>query len=145
MGVRIPTVVVSPWVKKGTIINKPNGPYNTSQWEGTSAIATANKLFGIDEAITERAGWAATFEYLFTEMEEPRSDAVRFAPAKEFTMDDVMQQWVKPMNEHLEIQVKFYCEQLDIKPCPEFKYQGDASQFILECVPRYLEIIQNRE
>ena len=145
LGVRIPTVIVSPWVKKGTIINKPNGPSSTSQWEGASPLATANNLFGIEDAISERAAWSATFDYLFTEMEEPRDDAVRFAPAKEFTAEDVASQWVKPINEHMEIQVKFYCEQLDIKPCPEFRFQGDASEFILRNVPRYMEMIQNRE
>eukprot|EP01084_Bolivina_argentea_P318588 552527_1 len=49
LGVRIPTILVSPWINKGTVVHSPiNGPYKMSQYEGTSNIATANKLFGLD-------------------------------------------------------------------------------------------------
>ena len=144
LGVRIPTVLISPWIQKGSIVNEvTHGPYNTSQWESTSNLATANKLFGITDTISARQAWAATYDYLFTQMDEPRTDAVRFKKPYQFTQQDVMEQWVKPMNEHLEIQVKFYCDQLQIEPCPEFQNQGDASQFIINMVPSYLDKIQS--
>eukprot|EP01083_Nonionella_stella_P082935 229123_1 len=145
LGIRIPTVLVSPWVKKASVINRPiHGPYQTSQWESTSIMATANKLFGITDAVSKRESWAATFEYLFTETDEVRMDSPEFEAAKAFTKEDVMQQWIKPLNEHLKIQVKFYCQQLEIKECPTFKSQGDASLFISEMVPKYLKKIQNQ-
>ena len=63
LGVRIPTVAVSPLIAKGTVVNAPTpaqgGP--TSQFDATSIIATANKIFGISEHMTARDEWAATF------------------------------------------------------------------------------------
>eukprot|EP01083_Nonionella_stella_P026769 73709_1 len=59
LGIRIPTVLVSPWVKKASVINRPiRGTYQTSQWESTSLMATANKLFGITDAVNKRESWA---------------------------------------------------------------------------------------
>eukprot|EP01084_Bolivina_argentea_P318591 552530_1 len=144
LGVRIPSVVVSPWVKKGSIITEPTGPDSTSQWESTSNLATANKLFGVTDAISARQAWAATYENIFTEMDEPRTDYPVFDKPKEFTIKDVMNQWVKPLNEHLKIQVKFYCDEMGIQDCPTFNNQGDASKFIIDMVPRYLDKIQNQ-
>ena len=68
MGVRIPTVVVSPRVPKGTVVHTPTeGPFADSQYEASSIPATLRKLFEIDEEpLTARAAWAGTFENLFT-------------------------------------------------------------------------------
>ncbi|OEL12937.1 Non-specific phospholipase C6 [Dichanthelium oligosanthes] len=31
LGVRVPTIMVSPWIRKGTIVGRPNGPTDTSE------------------------------------------------------------------------------------------------------------------
>jgi hypothetical protein len=54
LGVRIPTVLVSPHVSKGVVIGSPTTPTSTSCFDGVSPIATANKLFGVDEYLTNR-------------------------------------------------------------------------------------------
>jgi phospholipase C len=38
LGLRSTAMVISPWVKKASIVQEPqNGPFNTSQWEHSSA------------------------------------------------------------------------------------------------------------
>lgn len=46
LGVRIPTVLVSPWIKKGTVVNAPSpaqAPTATSQWEVRAVLGHTPK------------------------------------------------------------------------------------------------------
>jgi phospholipase C len=61
LGVRVPMVVVSPFVARGTVVHEPQGaqaPTPTSQFDHTSIIATANRIFGIADNMTARDAWA---------------------------------------------------------------------------------------
>ncbi|MCZ6766565.1 MAG: phosphoesterase [bacterium] len=50
-GVRIPAVLVSPWIKKGTVFRAPNdGP----PVDHTSVLATLRNCFGLTESLSER-------------------------------------------------------------------------------------------
>jgi len=71
-GVRVPFVVVSPWVKKGTVVHGTGA--GQGQYEHSSIPATViHKLFKSDvkppllqpDYLTERDAWAATFEDVF--------------------------------------------------------------------------------
>jgi hypothetical protein len=65
LGVRVPTVAVSPRIPRGTVVHAPTGaraPTPTSQFDATSTISTANKIFGIAGAMTARDAWAGHFE-----------------------------------------------------------------------------------
>ena len=55
LGVRIPTVMVSPWIEKGTVVHRPDGPEATSEFEHSSLSATLKKLFGIPNFLTKRS------------------------------------------------------------------------------------------
>eukprot|EP00756_Hemistasia_phaeocysticola_P010322 Hpha_TRINITY_DN15008_c2_g20::TRINITY_DN15008_c2_g20_i2::g.123940::m.123940/K01114/plc; phospholipase C len=79
-GVRIPTLLVSPWVPKGLVIGKPDGPTPTSEYELTSVIATAGKIFGFEGFLTKRDEWAGTFEKHLNES-KPRTDCPMHLPA----------------------------------------------------------------
>lgn len=49
LGIRIPTIAISPWIKKNTIVSEAlrgEKPTLTSQFDATSILATANKLLG---------------------------------------------------------------------------------------------------
>lgn len=76
LGVRVPAVLVSPFIKKGTIlgtVTKDNG--QDMVFDHTSAIATARKLFIKDfvgSFLTERDRNARTFESVLT-LDTPRS------------------------------------------------------------------------
>ena len=75
LGSRLPVVLVSPWVQKGTVEGRAKGPQPDSQYDGTSIIATVKKLFNLPKFLTRRDAWAGTFEHLFEALDEPRGDA----------------------------------------------------------------------
>jgi len=64
LGLRVPTLLVSPYVPKGLVYSKP--------LQHTSVLGTVRKLFGISGALTRRDAAANTFEDLF--LPTPRSD-----------------------------------------------------------------------
>jgi phospholipase C len=85
LGVRIPTVVVSPWVKGGSVVHA--APSGAGQYEHSSLAATVvHKLFAPKlnklqpSYLTKRDEWAATFESIFTHLKEPRGDCPQAMP-----------------------------------------------------------------
>jgi phospholipase C len=75
LGVRVPTIMVSPWIKKGTVVGRPAGPTDTSEFEHSSIPATLKKIFNLSsDFLTKRDAWAGTFEHIFTELDQPRTD-----------------------------------------------------------------------
>uniref|UniRef100_A0A0D9XTS4 Phospholipase C n=1 Tax=Leersia perrieri TaxID=77586 RepID=A0A0D9XTS4_9ORYZ len=74
LGVRVPAILVSPWIEPGTVLHRPvSGPDPTSQFEHSSIPATVKKIFGLGEFLTKRDAWAGTFETVLTR-EKPRED-----------------------------------------------------------------------
>ncbi|KAI4326762.1 hypothetical protein MLD38_032042 [Melastoma candidum] len=75
LGVRVPTIMVSPWIKKGTVINGPRGPLPNSEFEHSSIPATIKKLFNLrSDYLTHRDAWAGTFEDIVLGLDSPRCD-----------------------------------------------------------------------
>jgi len=64
LGLRVPTLLASPYVPKGLVYSKP--------LQHTSVLATVRKLFGMPGALTRRDAAAASFDELFLPV--PRSD-----------------------------------------------------------------------
>ena len=62
-GYRVPAILVSPWVPKGSVFN--------DEYRHTSLIATLRKTWNLGEAFTQRDASARTFDDLFT-LETPR-------------------------------------------------------------------------
>ncbi|KAH7432365.1 hypothetical protein KP509_07G019000 [Ceratopteris richardii] len=74
LGVRVPTIMVSPWIEKRTVIHTPNGPTPFSQFEHSSIAATVKKLFNLkSDFLTKRDAWAGTFESVISR-KTPRKD-----------------------------------------------------------------------
>ncbi|XP_008802791.1 non-specific phospholipase C1 [Phoenix dactylifera] len=81
LGVRVPTILVSPWIEKGTVIHEPNGPTAHSQFEHSSIPATVKKLFNLNSNfLTKRDAWAGTFESQFSLRKTPRTDCPEKLP-----------------------------------------------------------------
>lgn len=88
LGMRIPAILVSPWIEKGVVVSEPppaQKPFPTSQYELTSIIATARKLLrelGGSKPLTKRDAWAATFEHLIwnSTLDQPRTDCPLHLP-----------------------------------------------------------------
>ncbi|KAK8944640.1 hypothetical protein KSP39_PZI007521 [Platanthera zijinensis] len=81
LGVRIPTIMVSPWIKKGTVVSRPNGPTTNSEYEHSSIPATLKKLLGLkSDFLTKRDAWAGTFEHILQELSSLRTDCPEILP-----------------------------------------------------------------
>ncbi|CAM0141677.1 hypothetical protein VKS41_007912 [Umbelopsis sp. WA50703] len=80
LGVRVPTLLISPWIEAGSVLSKPNGPQANSQFEHSSIPATIKKLFNLPNFLTERDAWAATFEEAIS-LDKPRTDCPTTLPA----------------------------------------------------------------
>ncbi|KAI7985919.1 Non-specific phospholipase C6 [Camellia lanceoleosa] len=81
LGVRVPTIMVSPWIKKGTVISSPKGPAPNSEYEHSSIPATIKKMFNLSSNfLTHRDAWAGTFEQVVGELASPRADCPEVLP-----------------------------------------------------------------
>ncbi|WP_395377371.1 alkaline phosphatase family protein [Marinicella sp. W31] len=74
-GVRVPTVVISPWIKAGTIA-RPSG---YTPFDHTSIIATVRNCFGLSTHLTERDKKAPDLSCLLT-LDAARSDQPEVTP-----------------------------------------------------------------
>ncbi|KAL6517985.1 Non-specific phospholipase C6 [Orobanche minor] len=82
LGVRVPTIMVSPWIEKGTgVISSPDGPTPNSEFEHSSIPATIKKMFNLSSNfLTHRDAWAGTFEHVVSRLTSPRTDCPVFLP-----------------------------------------------------------------
>eukprot|EP00605_Chrysophyceae_sp_TOSAG23-4_P001706 GSChrysophyteH1.ASY1.ANO1.1875.1 assembled CDS len=84
LGVRVPTLLISPWIKKGTVLTHPPDkakPAPNSEYELTSIIHSARNILGIDVgSLTDRDAWSATFDWVVEELEQPRKDCPEHLP-----------------------------------------------------------------
>ncbi|GMN61540.1 hypothetical protein TIFTF001_030629 [Ficus carica] len=74
LGVRVPAILVSPWIERGTVLHGPSGPFPSSQFEHSSIAATVKKIFNLPNFLTKRDEWAGTFESVFLSRTAPRAD-----------------------------------------------------------------------
>jgi phospholipase C len=151
LGVRIPTIAISPWIAKGTVVHEalPNEqPTSTSAFDATSILATSNIILGLEaegaKPLGNRMAWANTFATLVEQLDRPRHDCPRTLPSLPEEVNplaSVEKQRAKPLNEHLEGQLLFYCSQLypeeqKRNECPGrpelMNNQGLASDWILK-------------
>lgn len=79
---RVPTIMASPWINKGTVIHAPPqvrplipasrlflcySPFlidRQAHYEHSSVPATLKKLFNLPHFLTRRDAWAATFDHV---------------------------------------------------------------------------------
>ena len=64
LGVRVPTLLISPWVGKGVVEHK--GCNNGGEYTHTSILGFLQELWGLD-TLTPRVAYASTFEHLITD------------------------------------------------------------------------------
>jgi phospholipase C len=66
LGMRVPTVLISPWIQKGTV--------DSTQYQHTSIFATLRDLFGVG-TLTKRDAQANSFTAQLTKLSSARTDA----------------------------------------------------------------------
>jgi phospholipase C len=70
LGLRVPTILVSPW--------RPKGKIDSTQCQHTSVLATVKMIFGLPNFLTKRDQHAATFDQTF--LNAPRTDTPTSLP-----------------------------------------------------------------
>jgi len=137
LGVRIPTVVISPWINQGTLIHTPTGvqaPTPTSQFDATSIISTVNKIFGIrPPQTTNRTVWAGTFDDLFLQRTTARTDCPTTLPdIAPPTEEELRRQKNRKLTDHEETSIQVLCG-MNKRPAgcgSEVKVSGDMYEFV---------------
>lgn len=88
LGVRVPAVLVSPWVPRGSVFHA--APQGQGQFEHASIVSTVvHKLlkpapgFPAPAFLNKRDAWAATFEGALAGLPAPRTDCPLSAPQPE--------------------------------------------------------------
>lgn len=74
---RVPTVLISPWVGKGLIENR--GQNNGGEYTHTSVLGFLSELWGI-EKLTPRVEYSSTFEHLILDTIRSDDDSPRTLP-----------------------------------------------------------------
>jgi phospholipase C len=54
LGVRVPTLLISPWINKGVVIGDPEGPTPYSHYEHSSILSTLKQLWNLPNFLTAR-------------------------------------------------------------------------------------------
>ena len=79
LGIRIPVLAVSPWLPKGHIEGRAQGPQANSEYDATSILSTTKDLLGLKDFLTKRDAWAGSFSHLLSQT-EPRTDCPMTLP-----------------------------------------------------------------
>lgn len=86
LGVRVPTIAVSPWIEKGTVEHRPQGPTLTSEYEHSSIAATVRTLFSLPQPhLTAREAWAGNFAHIISRT-TPRTDTPVTLPSPPWSL-----------------------------------------------------------
>jgi len=84
LGIRVPTVMCSPWISKGIVFNEPNADQVSGQegsrWEHSSVSASLVSLFNLPNYLTRRDAWAAHFDTTIVTESKPRTDCPLTVP-----------------------------------------------------------------
>ncbi|KAJ3253907.1 hypothetical protein HK103_007641 [Boothiomyces macroporosus] len=78
LGVRVPTILISPWVPKGHVFRSS---YDNRNFEHSSVSATLKRFFGLNNYLTNRDAWAVSFHSVTSGLKTPRTDCMPTAPS----------------------------------------------------------------
>jgi len=133
LGIRMPTLLISPWIEKGTVIGRPDGPYPTSEYELTSIVGTVKKLFNLPSFLTKRDAWAGTFEK-YLNRSEPRTDCPETLPNAPLSLgvEHAAAEAALPLNDLQQNIVDSFARLTGTPPEKRPRLQGDGSEWIRE-------------
>ncbi|GLT52032.1 hypothetical protein SLA2020_253950 [Shorea laevis] len=146
LGVRVPTLLISPWIDKGTVIREPAGPTPDSHFEHSSIPATVKKLFNLNSNfLTKRDAWAGTFESYFNLRDTPRDDCPETLPEVKTSLRPRGPKEDVKLSE-FQVELVQLASQLNgdyvLSTYPDIgKYMnvGEANRYVEDAVKRFLE------
>ena len=150
LGIRIPTLLVSPWVPKGTVIKHPRPeekPFLNSEFDLTSVIATVKNLFNGKRHLTKRDAWAATFDTRLSET-QPRTDCPETMPPapKALGYEHAAAEAALPLNDLQVDIVKAFATLAgrDLATTALPKVQGEGSEWVSRIVQQFIHANRSR-
>jgi phospholipase C len=145
LGVRIPTIMISPWINKGIVMHEGKGPTPTSHYDHTSILATVKKLFNVDSLpLTKRDAWASTFEDVFMQRDTPRTDCPETIPTPPGlfqTLEEFEAEANAPVNDLQKSFLSFISLLTDgmfVDNQDAFQTQRDAGEYVMKQFQMYL-------
>lgn len=139
LGIRVPTIAISPWIEKGILVHEAPAsqkPEATSQWELSSIPSTIAKVLDLPgHPLTARTAWAATFEHLLSR-DTPRTDcptSLPFLPPP--TAAERARQSALPTDEHGRGVIKMLCDLLEPTNDAEEEDCGGMDDYDI-CLPK---------
>jgi len=142
LGIRIPTILISPWIPKGTVISAPPAaqkPANNSEYELTSIMATTRKLLGMKSGpLTKRDAWAATFEQVLS-LPQPRTDCPLHTPPAPPPAIGPDTEALQPVNELQHHIMETHAHLAGVPFPSHITQQSDVSEWLQKQYHRYAE------
>merc|ERR1712190_201294 len=140
LGMRIPTIAISPWIEKNVLVHEPPAsqkPEATSQWELSSIPSTVAKLLDLPgHPLTARTAWAATFEHLLSR-DAPRMDCPTSLPeVPPPTAAERARQMALPIDEHARGVVKMLCDMTEDASSDATAIDEASCDALGICLPR---------
>eukprot|EP01059_Diplonema_ambulator_P000654 TRINITY_DN1053_c0_g1_i4.p1 TRINITY_DN1053_c0_g1~~TRINITY_DN1053_c0_g1_i4.p1 ORF type:complete len:487 (+),score=169.97 TRINITY_DN1053_c0_g1_i4:205-1665(+) len=141
LGVRIPTLLVSPWIKKGTVIPKAQGPTPNSEYDLTSLLSTMKNMFGLGDHLSKRSAWAGTYDQYLMELTEPRTDCpTELPPAPKYlTPEEAAYEAALPINGLQKDITSFVSRFRGPNAPPVPPTQGEAGEWIAQMLQEILD------
>jgi len=100
LGIRVPTVFVSPWLNKHSVTHEPLQDHNTNEktyYTHSSFPGTLKDMFGLNNYLTKRDRWAGKWNHIFDDRSEPRTDCPKYLPRPPINVS--IQQYNNPISE----------------------------------------------
>jgi len=141
LGVRVPAVIISPWVKKGAVVHEPSGPTPTSQYEHCSVAATLRKVLGnvTGLPLNKRDAWAGTFEDIFS-LPSPRDDCPLVLPnPPEPSIPQKRNVYENPLNGLQKGMVRTVQQLMGHSTDVVFSTEQEAGDYVTKYVQEFLE------
>jgi len=140
IGVRIPTVMISPWIDKGSVVHRATGPSPSSEYEHSSIPATLKKLWNLPNFLTNRDAWAGTFESVFSGRTTPRTDCPQTLPNPPMLLRHLKPLTGQEPLSELQLELVQLAASLngDITGISQLKTEQDGARFIKQQMSKFL-------
>lgn len=148
IGVRVPTIAISPWIAPGSVIHTPiNGPTPNSQYEHTSIMATMRAIFNMTTPLNARDAWAATFENILT-LDSPRTNTKKnlghvhslrhWGLHGERDMNDLQKSWVR-LGNVLNTLARGSTNPAEVEDTPQIIKEGDGGRYVMSAMTNFID------
>ena len=142
LGLRIPTLLISPWIPKGTVISEPPAaakPTPSSEFDLTSIIASARLLLGMPNTpLTKRDAWSARFDYVLDSLKAPRDDCLVHLPSANEPEIPIIPEHQLPLNP-LQVDIAHVHAIVANIPIAEYSTQGEHSEWVQDAFSAHLD------